>query len=452
MKEKSDSLKIKKEEEKVERSEEDKDNEEKEKLNIDDNSNYTINEKTDIIIGNFNQAPKFLQENEYIRKGYIINCNTFKRALRCLFVFHNESINTWSHLLGSLFFIFLIFYTIFFITNFHIQLEIIKKELPSIEKKAENLKEISPTKTMNDFYYIIKNIHLNFDNYIQKIIYEETINKIFSLYKEVNNFFSISLPFSFILENIKSFLESLSSLKEQTVDLINLDKYKTKVLELYLDSEVIIKMREKPKKELSRWPLFIIIICAFLCLSFSTTYHAFKIISPIIHNISHRFDHGGISLLISGSCFPPYYYFFYYENKFKYFYLIEISALGLGIFLYSVISSNFSKPKRRTFRGILFLIFGICTGIPIIHMTFFGETIYGYVKGIKLINWYLGGLSYIFGAILYILRFPERKFKDTFDFIGSSHQLFHIFVFLGATFHYFGSLDAYKYRFKNLNF
>ena len=126
-----------------------------------------------------------------------------------------------------------------------------------------------------------------------------------------------------------------------------------------MNSEVKIAIQKRQTKKLNRFPLYIIIICAFLCLSFSATYHALKIISPIVHNITHRFDHGGISLLISGSCFPPYYYIFYNEDRFRYFYLIEISVLGLGIFLYSIISSDFSKPYKRAFRGVLFLIFGI---------------------------------------------------------------------------------------------
>ena len=435
----TNNIELDEEEEKVERPEE---NEEKGKLKNENNPDINS-----IIIGNFSQAPKFLQENEYIKNGYVINCTSFKKALVCLFKFHNETINIWTHLLGSIFFICLIFYTIFFVIDFNIQLDIIKQDLPSIESKMEYINKISKNESTNEFYNSIKNIHKSFINYLQKTIYEETINNIFSLYNEAKKY----APIPSILGYFNSFLDSLFTLESQVIDLINLDSSKTEELKSYLNPEIKTRIEKQPKKELDQWPLMIIILSAFLCLFFSTTYHTLKIISSIIHNVSHRFDHGGISLLISGSCFPPYYYFFYYENKFKYFYLIEISTLGLGIFFYSVISSNFSKPKRRTFRGILFLIFGICTGIPIIHLSFFSQTVKGYVPGIKLINWYLGGISYIIGAIIYILRFPEKKFEGKFDYIGSSHQIFHILVFLGATFHYFGSLDAYKYRFKNLS-
>ena len=83
-------------------------------------------------------------------------------------------------------------------------------------------------------------------------------------------------------------------------------------------------------------------------------------------------------------------------------------------------------------------------------MAFFGSYIDGYGDDIILLNWYLGGISYIIGALFYILRFPERKFPGTFDYFGASHQIFHVLVFFGALFHFMGSLEAYNYRFRNL--
>ena len=302
-KENSDNKNVK-EEEKAERMTDD----DHEKLKKDINSENDKTEQSNIVIGNFEEAPKFLQENEYIRKGYVVNCSSFKRALRCLFKFHNETMNTWTHLLGAIFFIFLIFYTLFFIPNFNIQLNIIKNNnLPKVEEKAVILYEHSPDTTYK-YYNSVKSIQKDFNNYEQKKIYNETINNIFLLYNDVYNY--ISSKISTLSEYFKSFLESLSSLKNEVVDLINLDKSKNNILESYLDSEIINKMKERSKKKLTRFPLYIMIISGFLCLFFSACYHCLKIISPTFHNISHRFDHGGISLLISGSCFPPYYYFF----------------------------------------------------------------------------------------------------------------------------------------------
>jgi hypothetical protein len=41
----------------------------------------------------------------YILRGYRLNHNSFWLALKSLFSYHNESVNTWSHLIGALFFI-----------------------------------------------------------------------------------------------------------------------------------------------------------------------------------------------------------------------------------------------------------------------------------------------------------------------------------------------------------
>ena len=105
-----------KEEKKIERKAEEESQQKLKKEKEKDNN--LIIEETSIIFGSFEQAPKFLQSNEYIKNGYVINCKSFKTAFRCLFKLHNETINTWSHLIGALFFIFLFFYTIFFYYKF----------------------------------------------------------------------------------------------------------------------------------------------------------------------------------------------------------------------------------------------------------------------------------------------------------------------------------------------
>ena len=57
-------------------------------------------------VGNFEQAPKFMQDNEYIKTGYLLNCTNLKKTFKSLIMWHNETINIWSHLLGAFFFLF----------------------------------------------------------------------------------------------------------------------------------------------------------------------------------------------------------------------------------------------------------------------------------------------------------------------------------------------------------
>ena len=411
----------------------------------------------DLRIGTYEEAEKFIQDNEYIKGGYLLNCTTFKKTFKSLLIIHNESVNVWSHLIGAIFFFFLIWYTTIFITNLQTQVSNIRSDASSVANKAKELKEDYPD-VMNNIYYSMKEIELNFRNFYkdddddeETAVYIRSFNKINFVYEELKNF-TLPVMESFykkIKEYYKYFMDSVTLVKEEIIDLIKLDTSITKEYESHLDTNYNLNLDERKKKELARWPLFIIIFAAIFCLSFSTIFHLFGVMNEKYFNILNRFDYGGISLLISGSCYPPYYYFFYYSTLFKFLYLILITVFGVGTFLYSL-TDDFNKPQRRALRGTLFLIFGLCTGVPILHMAFFGDYIEGYSEDIILLNWYLGGISYIIGALFYILRFPERKFPGKFDYFGASHQIFHVLVFFGALFHFMGSLEAYNYRFRNL--
>ena len=436
---------------------------EEEKQNESEDSNSLIKSKEldlekefDLTLGTFEEAEKFMQDNEYIREGYILNCNTFKRTLRSLLMIHNETVNVWSHLVGAIFFFFLIWYTTIFITNLQTQVSNIRSDASLVANKAREFKEES-SDIMKNVYTSMKEIEYNFKNFYnaekeeETTVYIRAFNEINYIYGELKNY---SLPvmvsaYKKIKEYYTYFMDAVTSVKEEIIDLIKLDTSLTQEYETHLDTNYHLNLKKKKKKELARWPLYIIIFSAIFCLSFSAIFHLFGVINEKYFNILNRFDYGGISLLISGSCFPPYYYFFYYSTLFKYLYLILISVFGVGTFLYSL-TDDFNKPKRRALRGTLFLIFGLCSGVPIMHMAFFGDYIEGYGNDIILLNWYLGGISYIIGALFYILRFPEKKFPGKFDYFGASHQIFHVLVFFGALFHFIGSLEAYNYRFRNL--
>ena len=444
MEEKNNSTKLL-EEEAIEKSEDSIPIKEFEDLNL----------EKELRLGTFEEAEKFIQDNEYIKGGYLLNCTTFKKTFKSLLIIHNESVNVWSHLIGAIFFFFLIWYTTIFITNLQTQVSNIRSDASSLANKAKELKSEYPF-VMNNIYSSMKEIELNFKNFYEDYeeettVYTRSFNRINNLFEEIKNY---TIPaMDKLYKNIKQyysfFIESVTSVKEEIIDLIKLDTSITRAHESNLDANYDLKLDERKKKELARWPLFIIIFAAITCLSFSAIFHLFGIMNAKYNNILNRFDYGGISLLISGSCYPPYYYFFYYSTLFKYLYLILISVFGIGTFLYSL-TDDFNKPKRRCLRGTLFLIFGLCTGVPILHMAFFGDYIEGYGENIILLNWYLGGISYIVGALFYILRFPEKKFPGKFDYFGASHQIFHVLVFFGALFHFMGSLEAYNYRFRNL--
>lgn len=56
----------------------------------------------------------------------------------------------------------------------------------------------------------------------------------------------------------------------------------------------------------------------------------------------------------------------------------------------------------------------------------------------------LAGLNGL-GTIVYAVRVPERWFPRTFDICGSSHQILHVLVMLGAYSHSVGLHKALRY-------
>lgn len=60
------------------------------------------------------------------------------------------------------------------------------------------------------------------------------------------------------------------------------------------------------------------------------------------------------------------------------------------------------------------------------------------------------GLLYIIGASIYATRIPEKWYPGRFDVVGSSHQIFHVFVVAAAASHLVGLLKAFDYRHSTL--
>ena len=67
-------------------------------------------------------------------------------------------------------------------------------------------------------------------------------------------------------------------------------------------------------ENIGRWPLFIMLSAAIVCFGFSTSFHWFSIYSKNLYSLLCRLDYAGITFLIPGSCYPPYFYFYYCEK------------------------------------------------------------------------------------------------------------------------------------------
>ena len=65
-------------------------------------------------IGKISEAPVYMRFNPYILTGYRINFTTPLRAAKSILMIHNESCNVWSHLIGALYFLFMLVYVLMY--------------------------------------------------------------------------------------------------------------------------------------------------------------------------------------------------------------------------------------------------------------------------------------------------------------------------------------------------
>ncbi|KAG6021333.1 hypothetical protein E4U41_002523 [Claviceps citrina] len=200
-----------------------------------------------------------------------------------------------------------------------------------------------------------------------------------------------------------------------------------------------------PRYDEATSPDVLVFMCFFagatLCLGMSATYHALTDHSQAVAKWGNKLDYTGIVALIVGSFVPTLYYGFFCRPVLMSRYLYLICALGAGCGIVSWVE-RFRTPKWRPYRAGMFIGLGLSGVVPVIH----GLSIYGYAgldDRMSISFVFAQGAMYIFGAVLYAIRWPERRFPGSFDIWGSSHQIFHVFVLLAAATHFYGMSKAF---------
>ncbi len=262
-----------------------------------------------IIIGKYSDAPDYLKDNEYIKNGYLINCHSLKLVLRSLFVCSNETINVWSHLLGCFIALFLIIFTATSIKTSLLK-ELTQSEYEDLQVKVNETiipwsSELRKHK-LNEFGTISENVGLIIDDILSNS----------------DNLVANYGTKSTTIEIIENFIENTKYLINKIVNIFSkdsniLDDITTK-WEICVDkiiSYIKYDFKDDIKGEnIGRWPLFLMLSAAIVCFGFSTSFHWFSIYSKNLYSFLCRLDYAGITFLIPGSCYPPYFYFYYCEK------------------------------------------------------------------------------------------------------------------------------------------
>ncbi|KAH7296250.1 hypothetical protein KP509_26G015600 [Ceratopteris richardii] len=183
----------------------------------------------------------------------------------------------------------------------------------------------------------------------------------------------------------------------------------------------------------TRWPFFIFMGGSMFCLLASTVCHLFTCHSKPLAILLMRIDYTGIAVMIATSFFPPIYYIFQCTPIWQWVYLGTISTLALVavIVLFAPVCQT---PRYRPFRTSLFLSMGASGLIPAVHAV--ATNWHEPLCGLAVAHEASMAALYALGAMIYVIRIPERWKPGMFDLGGHSHNLFHVLVIAGAYVHY----------------
>ncbi|CAI5742303.1 unnamed protein product [Hyaloperonospora brassicae] len=196
--------------------------------------------------------------------------------------------------------------------------------------------------------------------------------------------------------------------------------------------------------DVPRWPLFVFLASAVICLSCSATFHLMFVVSRSAYTLLSRLDYAGITILIAGSFYPMIYYSFYCHPWQRSVYLVVISTLAALTFTVALLPV-FGTPKFLVARTCIFLALGFFGVVPVTHLVWRFGLSDPHVT-IMIGPLLLMGLLYTSGAIIYATKFPERFYPGRFDLWFSSHQLWHICVVAAALVHFANALQQYEWR------
>lgn len=207
---------------------------------------------------------------------------------------------------------------------------------------------------------------------------------------------------------------------------------------------IIHELREDNGMDtIPRWPWFVFLAGGMCCLAFSALSHLLACDSKRFNLFFWRLDYAGISLMKICSFYAPIYCVFFCNPYIKTFYLTTISVFGV-LAIVTLLAPSLSSPRFRPFRASLFLSMGFSGVIPAVHalVSHWDHPDVVVALGYEL----LMAILYATGAIFYVTRVPERWKPGAFDITGHSHQIFHVFVVLGALAHTLATLFVMEFR------
>jgi len=170
-----------------------------------------------------------------------------------------------------------------------------------------------------------------------------------------------------------------------------------------------------------------IITCYQACMILSVIYHTFTAHSEQVYNTCLYYDLAGIAVSLIATYISGIYYAFFCDSFWRNFYLVTV----ILIVIFAIIFWNkLNETRYERERLIFFTLWAVYGTVPTIHWIFLNG---GFQNEIVRLFLPRICLMYLFSGIaffFYLTKFPERLIPGKFDILGSSHQLWHVLIFM----------------------
>uniref|UniRef100_A0A1Y1KQ52 Progestin and adipoQ receptor family member 3 n=2 Tax=Photinus pyralis TaxID=7054 RepID=A0A1Y1KQ52_PHOPY len=185
-----------------------------------------------------------------------------------------------------------------------------------------------------------------------------------------------------------------------------------------------------------------LLICFQVCMGLSAVYHTFSCRSEDDCNYYLSLDLFGIALSLLAIYMSGIYYAFWCHQAMLNFYLVTIFLIFCGAMALQHPKLN-ANTNVKMFVFVLWAAYGI---VPTIHWTFimggFANPLVSMLIPRVMGMYSISGTAFL----IYLTKVPERFCAGKFDYLGHSHQWWHLFV-VGALYYWHNTGIMYaEYR------
>ena len=407
-------------------------------------------------------APEWMVWNPYVRSGYRVGAR-WLGATRSIFMLHNETVNIWSHLLGVLMFAALIVQTFrtahsgvglaappaHWVTGADVarveRIQYATRWRQEIRRDRDDLRAIDVA-----LHERLQNGSAARD--ILRGVRDDLLDVTHELAEHLESgeeVFKVEKRRKVLKRSLKGAQKVLEAMdraggKDYEEISVQTEALRKKLSQLKKHIKFVPDDPE-PARPVTRWPMYIFLTGAVVCLFFSTMCHTYCCVGEIDAERMWRFDYLGIAVLIVASFYPMLHYSYYCLPGWRDMYLTGITVFGC-LTVVPTFMRAFQKKEYAPLRASLFVALG-CLGLfPIFQQVFF---VWHIVPTPMMEAFYFEmamGFGYVFGAFLYAKMIPERWSPGSFDFFGCSHNIFHFLIVLSTYFHYRASIIYLTWR------